>query len=74
MDPLSLTLLQLMPIIEAYGALEDVRERLDAELPDRLRKSILQLAVQGKLVEQDPNDEPATVLLDHIRAERAALV
>ena len=64
----------LSPLVESYGTLEDARERLDAELPDRLRKSILQLAVQGRLVEQDPADEPASALLDRIRAERAALI
>lgn len=37
---------------------------------DQLRNSILQMAVQGKLVPQDPNDEPASVLLDHIYAEK----
>ena len=40
----------------------------------QLRNSILQWAIQGKLVSQDPNDEPASVLLERIRAEKARLV
>jgi len=43
-------------------------------LPERLKKSILQEAITGKLVPQDPNDEPASVLLDKIRKEKAKLV
>ena len=41
---------------------------------DQLRKSILQQAIQGKLVPQDPNDEPASVLLERIREEKARLI
>ena len=40
----------------------------------QLKNSILQWAIQGKLVPQDPNDEPASVLLDRIRQEKARLV
>ena len=40
----------------------------------QLRNSILQWAIQGKLVPRDPNDEPASVLLERIRAEKARLV
>ena len=65
---------ELMPLVEEYGELEDAREALDAALPDRLRKSVLQLAVQGGLVPQDPADEPAGVLLERIRGQRRQLV
>ena len=40
----------------------------------QLKNSILQWAIQGKLVSQDPNDEPASVLLEKIRAEKARLI
>ena len=65
---------ELMPLVEEYGKLEDEREALDAALPGHLRKSVLQMAVEGKLLPQDPGDEPASVLLDRIRAERARLI
>ena len=64
----------LMPLIEEYGALEDAREALDAVLPGRLRKSVLQLAVRGGLAPQNPADEPAGVLLERIRGRRRQLV
>ena len=40
----------------------------------QLRNSILQQAIQGRLVPQDPNDEPASVLLERIRKEKEQLV
>lgn len=40
----------------------------------QLKNSILQWAIQGKLVPQDPNDEPASVLLEKIRTEKARLI
>ena len=65
---------ELMPLVEEYGELEDAREALDAALPGRLRKSVLQMAVQGKLVPQGPADEPASELLERIREQRRQLI
>ena len=65
---------KLMPLVEEYGKMEETRLQLDADLPAMLEKSILQDAIQGKLVPQDPNDEPASELLKRIANERKALV
>ena len=65
---------ELLPKVEEYGKAQDALDKLNEELPEKLKKSILQEAIEGRLVPQDPNDEPASVLLDKIRKEKAKLV
>lgn len=65
---------ELMPLVEEYGKAEEQLTKLNAEFPDKLRKSILQQAVQGKLTERDPADEPVSELLKRIKAEKEALM
>ena len=65
---------ELLPKVEEYGKAQDELNKLNEELPERLKKSILQEAIEGRLVPQDPNDEPASVLLDKIRQEKTQLV
>ena len=65
---------ELLPHVEEYGKAETALSKLNAELPEQLKKSILQWAIQGRLVPQDPTDEPASELLKRIKAEKAALI
>ena len=65
---------ELLPKVVEYGKAQESLDKLNEELPERLKKSILQEAIEGRLVPQDPNDEPASVLLDKIRAEKKRLV
>ena len=60
--------------VEQYGKVQDKLEDLNNNLNTLLKKSVLQEAIQGKLVPQDPNDEPASVLLQHIKEEKQRLV
>ena len=60
--------------ISAYDVAYQKTETLNSAFPEALKKSILQEAVQGKLVPQDPSDEPAEALLERIRAEKQRLI
>ncbi|HFU4463887.1 TPA: restriction endonuclease subunit S [Streptococcus suis] len=59
--------------VEVYAESYHKLQELDKAFPDKLKKSILQYAMQGKLIAQDPNDEPVEVLLEKIRAEKQKL-
>ena len=67
-------IVELTPSVERYDLLSRRSDELNRNFPNFLKKSILQYAVQGKLVSQDPTDEPASVLLEHIRAEKEQLI
>ena len=60
--------------VSAYDVAYQKTETLNSAFPEVLKKSILQEAVQGKLVPQDPSDEPAEALLERIRAEKQRLI
>ncbi|HFQ7506729.1 type I restriction-modification system, S subunit [Streptococcus agalactiae] len=59
--------------VDEYAESYNKLQQLDKEFPDKLKKSILQYAMQGKLVAQDPNDEPVEVLLEKIKSEKQKL-
>ena len=64
----------LFPIVDHYSSAYDNLNNLQSAFPEALKKSILHEAVRGKLVPQNPNEEPASVLLERIRAEKQRLI
>ena len=65
---------EVMPIVAKYDTAYSKVEELNETFPEALRRSILQWAVQGKLVPQDPADEPAQALLERIKIEKQRLI
>jgi type I restriction enzyme S subunit len=65
---------QVLPLVDEYNAAQEQLDKLNKELPEALKKSILQQAIQGKLVPQNPKDEPAQKLIEKIRKEKQELV
>ena len=66
--------LETVQMQKEYYKTNETLDVLNSGFPATLKKSILQYAVQGKLVPQDPADEPASVLLKRIRTEKEQLV
>ena len=65
---------EVLPVVKSYGTVYDETTAMQKAFPERLKKSMLQEAVQGKLVPQDPSDEPAEALLERIRTEKQRLI
>lgn len=65
---------KVIPYVEKYSETEDVLSQLNSDIRVFLKKSILQEAIQGKLVSQNVSDEPASVLLERIKAEKERLI
>ena len=65
---------EVLPFIDEYGVNEEQLNNLNKEFPSKLKSSILQEAIQGKLVPQNPNDEHASTLLENIKKEKEELI
>ena len=64
----------LLPYISRYDDIYERLEKINNNYKEDLKKSILQYAIQGKLVQQDQNDEPANILINKILSEKRELI
>ena len=74
MERITAMLKRVLPKVADYAVVDIELQKLNSSFPEALKKSILQEAVHGKLVPQDPSDEPAEALLERIRAEKQRLI
>ena len=65
---------KLMPLVDEYAESYNRLQKIDNEFEDKLKQSVLQYAMEGKLVKQDPSDEPASELIKKIKNEKAELI
>ena len=65
---------KLMPLVDEYAESYNRLQKIDNEFEDKLKQSVLQYAMEGKLVKQDPSDEPASELIKKIENEKAELI
>lgn len=65
---------KLMPLVNEYAESYNRLVEIDTNFNDQMKQSILQYAMEGKLVKQDPNDEPASVLVRKIADEKVRLI
>lgn len=65
---------KLMPLVDEYAESYNRLQKIDNEFEDKLKQSVLQYAMEGKLVKQNPSDEPASELIKKIENEKAELV
>ena len=64
----------IYPLLQKYTTAQDRLDALNESLRGSLKKSVLQEAIQGRLVPQDPTDEPASILLERIRVDKQKLL
>ena len=65
---------KLLPLVDEYAESYNRLQKIDNEFEDKLKQSVLQYAMEGKLIKQDPNDEPASELIKKIETEKAELI